>query len=153
MIPITHTLAEAKEFLVGRRNHTALENALVRFDGIPLTFTEMSKIGVPHDVIYWLFIRSPKVLDCLKKQLADRHCKMAELYCDNPSNVTKYNNKKNGHNAALWTGAYLRVNAVARERRAANSDALDDVIANLYNISAEYICKICDRETADEEAA
>lgn len=150
---ITHTLAEAKEFLSGRRNHKALDNALERFDGIPFTFTEMSKIGVPHDVIYWLFIVSPKVLDSLKKQLADRHCKLAELYCDNPSNVTKYNNTQNGHDAAWWTGAYLRVNAVARERRGANGDALDDVIANLYNISAEYICKICDSKTSQEEAA
>lgn len=154
MIPITHTLAEAKEFLSGRRNHIALENALVRFDGTPLTFTEMSKIGVPDDVIYWLFIFSPKVSDSLKKQLADFHCWQAEVYCDEPESVRKYNSMADGYSAAWWTGAYLHVNAAARKvSRGLKSEDLDDFIAVLYENSAECICVICDSEPEGEEAA
>lgn len=154
MIPITHTLAEAKEFLVGRRNHTALCYALERFDSIPLTFTEMAKVGVPDDVIYWLFIVSPKVLDSLKRKLAERHCSQAKLCCDDPYEVIKYNSMADGYSAAWWTGAYLRVNAVARRvARGKTSEEIDDIIANLYQNSAEFICEICDGENSEEEAA
>lgn len=143
---ITHTLEECKEMWKCQQDIKCLENVLSNFHGVPITFSEMSRLGVPSQIIYFLFLVSKKVPNNLKKQLANYNCQLAPEYCKKPENIKPHNEPANGHSAAWQTGAYLH-------RSVFFSGDCSRLLAEIFNRQVAYICKICDGETPEEEAA
>lgn len=143
---ITHTLEESKKILESERYSDALNAILRVYQNAPLTFSEMEQLGVPDEIIQWLFIMSPKVPDNLKRQLANYNCEIASDYCENTDLIEKQNKNANAKEAAWWTGTYLRGSVRFKEY----GSSLE---IKIYIRQADYICKICDDETLKEKAA
>ncbi len=142
---ITHTLEECTKRWRCQQDIKVLENVLSNFHGVPLTFTEMSRLGVPSNIIYFLFLLSRKVPDDLKKQLANYNCQLAPEYCKNTAIVERHNKTADGHDAAWWTGAYLH-------RCVFWSGDCSRLLSEIFNRQGAYICKICDSATNAGEA-